>query len=82
MGGGLMTTPDPQLLFAYEEALTGAGVPVNLASLCAEIVANDDASKPDLGRSVDDQHLINSSMEWMKAKGFFDAEGGSLRDHR
>lgn len=66
-----MTNPDPQLRQAYESALVNAGVPVNLASQCAEVVANDDASKPNLGRTEDDQHLIDSSMEWMKAKGFF-----------
>jgi hypothetical protein len=62
-----MTTPDPQLRIAYESALVNAGVSVTLATQCAEIVARDDASKPNLGRSKDDQHLIDSSMEWMKA---------------
>ena len=57
---------------SYKFALEGAGVPENLARQCAEIVANDDVSKPNLGRTEEDQHLINSSMEWMKAKGFFD----------
>ena len=57
---------------AYQSALEGAGVPVNLAAQCAEIVVNDDASKPNLGRSEEDQHLIESSMTWMQAKGFFD----------
>lgn len=56
---------------AAQKALTDAGVPVNLAAQCADIVAQDDASKPNLGRSEEDQHLIDSSMEWMKAKGFF-----------
>ena len=56
---------------SYQQALENAGVPVNLASQCAEIVAKDDASKPNLGRTEADQHLIDSSMEWMKAKGFF-----------
>ena len=56
---------------AAEKALKEAGVPVNLASLCAEIVAKDDPSLPNLGRTEADQHLIDSSMEWMKAKGFF-----------
>lgn len=60
-----------QLRIAYESALTGAGVPQTLATQCAEIVARDDASKPNLGRSEDDQHLIDSSMTWMQAKGFF-----------
>jgi hypothetical protein len=66
-----MSTPNPELRQAYESALTNAGVPVNLASQCAEIVAKDDPESPNLGRSEDDQHLIESSMEWMKAKGFF-----------
>lgn len=66
-----MTTPDPQLRIAYESALTGAGVPQTLATQCAFIVAKDDPTKENLGRSEDDQHLIDSSMEWMKAKGFF-----------
>jgi hypothetical protein len=66
-----MSTPD-DLRQAYQLALEGAGVPVNLAAQCAEITAKDDASKPNLGRSADDQHLIDSSMEWMKAKGFFE----------
>ena len=60
-----------ELSSSYQQALERAGVPVNLASQCAEIVAKDDPSKPNLGRTESDQHLINSSMEWMKAKGFF-----------
>jgi hypothetical protein len=59
---------------AAEKALTDAGVPVNLVAQCAEIVAKDDPSLPNLGRTEEDKHLITSSMEWMKAKGFFDCE--------
>lgn len=66
-----MTTPNPELQNAYESALTGAGVPQNLAAQCAEIVAKDDPHKENLGRTKDDQHLIDSSMTWMQAKGFF-----------
>lgn len=61
-----------QLRSAYESALTGAGVPVTLAAQCAEIVVKDDPTKENLGRSEDDQYLIDSSMTWMKAKGHFD----------
>jgi hypothetical protein len=57
---------------AAEKALKDAGVPVNLASLCAEIVAKDDPSLPNLGRTQEEQQLITSSMEWMQAKGFFE----------
>lgn len=57
---------------AAQKTLIDAGVPVNLAIQCAEIIAKDDPSKPNLGRTEQDQHLISSSMEWLKAKGFFD----------
>jgi hypothetical protein len=57
---------------AAEKGLIDAGVPVNLATQCAEIVAKDDPTKDNLGRTQEEQYLINSSMEWMKAKGFFD----------
>lgn len=57
---------------AAEKGLIDAGVPITLASQCAEIVAKDDPAKENLGRTGEDQHLINSSMEWMKAKGFFE----------
>lgn len=67
-----MAQASDELRQAYEAALTNAGVPVTLAAQCAEIVARDDASKPNSGRTEDEQHLIDSSMEWMKAKGFFD----------
>lgn len=60
-----------ELSSSYQQALESAGVPQNLATQCAEIVAKDDPSKPNSGRTEADQHLINSSMEWMKAKGFF-----------
>ncbi len=56
---------------AAEKALKEAGVPVNLASVCAEIVAKDDPSLPNLGRTQEEQQLITSSMKWMQAKGFF-----------
>jgi hypothetical protein len=55
----------------YQQTLESAGVPFNLAAQCAEILAKDDPSKPNLGRTEQDQHLINSSVKWMKAKGFF-----------
>jgi hypothetical protein len=56
---------------AYQQALESAGVPFNLATQCAEIVAKDDPSQPNLGRTEVAQHLIDSSVKWMKAKGFF-----------
>ena len=57
---------------AAEKGLIDAGVPINLASQCAEIVAKDDPTKENLGRTQEEQHLINSSTQWMKAKRFFE----------
>ncbi len=57
---------------AAEKGLIDAGVPINLASQCAEIVAKDDPAKENLGRTQEEQHLINSSMTWMQTKEFFD----------
>lgn len=62
---------DDSLRIAAQEGLTKAGAPVNLAAQCAEIVAKDDPSKPNLGRTEEEQHLIDSSMTWMRTKGFF-----------
>jgi hypothetical protein len=50
---------------AAQKALSDVGVPVNLAAQCAEIVAKDDPYAPNLGRTQEEQHLINSSMTWM-----------------
>lgn len=66
-----------ELHLAYQTALLSAGVPANLASECASVLVKDDPTQPDLGRSQQDQHLINSSMTWMTAKGFFDEKPGS-----
>jgi hypothetical protein len=46
---------------------------LSILLLCgAEIVAKDDPTKENLGRTQEEQHLINSSMQWMKVKGFFE----------
>lgn len=66
-----------ELHLAYQAALEGAGVPAKLASECASVLIKDDPTQSDLGRSQQDQHLINSSMTWMLAQGFFDEKPSS-----
>lgn len=61
-----------ELYEAYQAALLNAGVPKNLANQCAEILTKDDPEKNNLGRSESGQHLIKSSLTWMKANGFFE----------
>ncbi len=51
---------------AYQQALEGAGIPSELATKAAEIISRDDPQKPDLGRSKEDQELINQSIKFIK----------------
>ncbi|BAY15720.1 hypothetical protein NIES21_15390 [Anabaenopsis circularis NIES-21] len=44
------------------KALTEGGVPEELAIKASQVVANDDASRFDLGRSPEDQHIVNQAM--------------------
>lgn len=49
----------------YQQALEGAGIPSEIASKVAEIISRDDPKKPDLGRSKEDQELINNSLKFI-----------------
>ena len=50
----------------YQQSLEGAGIPPELAAKAAEIINRDDPQKPDLGRSKEDQELINQSIKFIK----------------
>ncbi|MEY3255353.1 MAG: hypothetical protein RLZZ29_484 [Cyanobacteriota bacterium] len=49
----------------YQQALESSGIPSELASKAAEIVDRDDPNKPNLGRSKDEQELINQSIKFI-----------------
>jgi hypothetical protein len=51
---------------AYQHALESSGIPPELATKAAEIINRDDPKKPDLGRSKEDQELINQSIKFIK----------------
>jgi hypothetical protein len=51
---------------SYQQALEGAGIPSDIAAKVAEIISRDDPQKPDLGRSKDEQELINQSIKFIK----------------
>ncbi len=53
---------------SFQQQLESVGVPVNLASQCAEILVDDDPSKEDLGRTPEQRHLIQSAYIWMTAQ--------------
>jgi hypothetical protein len=54
---------------SFQSQLESVGVPVSLASQCAEILVKDDPFKDNLGRSKEDVHLIHSAHTWMTARG-------------
>lgn len=51
---------------ATVQALTNKGCPTDLAESAAKIVANDDATKPDLGRTQQDQEVIKSALPYLQ----------------
>jgi hypothetical protein len=50
----------------YQQALESSGIPSEIASKAAEIINRDDPNKPNLGRSKEDQELINQSIKFIK----------------
>lgn len=48
---------------AFQNALISQGVDSDLADQAAEILANDDANKPNLGRTPEQQQIINQAWE-------------------
>ncbi|MBD2451862.1 hypothetical protein H6G76_33030 [Nostoc sp. FACHB-152] len=47
------------------QALTDRGCPEDLAKSAATVVANDDSSKPDLGRTGEDQKVIQEALPYL-----------------
>ncbi|WP_138500937.1 hypothetical protein [Nostoc sp. PA-18-2419] len=44
-------------------ALVNEGVPVNVAVKASEVVAKDEAGKPELGRTSSDQQAVQEAMK-------------------
>jgi hypothetical protein len=49
----------------YQQALESSGIPSEIASKVAEIISRDDPKKTNLGRSTEDQELINNSLKFI-----------------
>ena len=67
-----MSSPFNQSLYdASVKALTDNGVPSELAEKASQVVASDDGTKENLGRSESDQQPINEAMNhyWQHQKG-------------
>lgn len=64
-----MSEPFNQSLYdASVKALTDNGVPSELAEKASQVVASDDATKSDLGRSESDQQTINETMNYLNKR--------------
>lgn len=61
-------TTNQKLYDASMQFFTNSGVPTSTAERASKVVANDDPSKPDFGRTEQDQKHINDAMTWMSAK--------------
>jgi len=62
-----MTEINQQVYEASFKALTERGVPVSTAEKASEVVAKDNPSLPDLGRSSEDQRNVQDAMTWLFA---------------
>jgi hypothetical protein len=60
------------LFIAALNALTNNGCPTDLAQRAAEIVANDDPFLPDLGRTQQQQLLIQEALPYLQSGGIYD----------
>lgn len=58
----------PEQKDVYAEALINSGVPKELAIKASEVVASDDPTKSDLGRSESDQQTINETMSYLNKR--------------
>ncbi|NJL78345.1 MAG: hypothetical protein HC836_42480 [Richelia sp. RM2_1_2] len=66
-----MTSPFNESLYnASLQALTDNGVPSELAEKASQVIASDDPTKSDLGRSDCDREIINQTMNhyWQHQK--------------
>jgi hypothetical protein len=59
------------LFFAALKALTNNGCPTELAQSAAFIVANDDPLQPDLGRTPEQQQIIQETLPYLQS-GIYD----------
>jgi hypothetical protein len=48
---------------AYQDAMQKAGMPKEIAKKVAKILDKDDPKQPNLGRTKDEQDLINESVK-------------------
>ncbi|MBD2609595.1 hypothetical protein H6G81_35175 [Scytonema hofmannii FACHB-248] len=58
---------NPNLYGATLRACEESGVPENLTYKAAVIIASDDAGKPDLGRTPEDQEVVKQVLPYLQS---------------
>ena len=58
----------PEQKDVYAETLINNGVPEQLAIKASEVLASDDSTKSDLGRTEADQQTINQTMDYLNKR--------------
>lgn len=61
-----MTKFDQNLFFASFEALIKRGAPWEKADAASLVVAKDDGTQPNLGRTAEDQQAVNDVLEYLQ----------------
>ena len=57
-----------ELYQASLKALTDNGVPIEIAVPASSVVARDDGSKPDFGRTPQDQEVVKEAVTYLNAR--------------
>ncbi|MBD2609567.1 hypothetical protein H6G81_35035 [Scytonema hofmannii FACHB-248] len=60
---------NPNLYGATLRACEESGVPEDLTYKAAVIIASDEAGKPDLGRTAEDQAVIKQVLPYLQSRG-------------
>ncbi len=61
-------TFNEQLYQASVKALKDNGVPWEIAEAASAVVARDDTDKPNLGRTPEDQEVVNQAVTYLNAR--------------
>ena len=56
---------DKELYEATKQAMLVAGAPEEIAEKAAKVIAGDDSSKPNLGRSEVDQKIVSQAWNYL-----------------
>ena len=68
---------------SIQKDLEAAGIPTSLANAAAQILAEENrkslSNEHVLTRTKEQQHIVSSAWEWMKAKGFFEKNHEDIR---